>query len=106
MRSPLLMFALAGAGTYLLRVSMVLGGGRLPATDWIERRVTMVVPAVLAALLVSALFVSNGERQVADPVEIGAVAAALFAVSRTGNINAALAVGLPIYWIAALGGLT
>ncbi len=98
-------FALAGTGTYLLRTSMILAPSDLAGSPWLERRIALLSPAVLAAIIASALFVSNQRVSAPNPVEVVAVLAALIAVHRTKNISSALLVGLPIYWIGAIAGL-
>ncbi len=99
-------FALAGLGTYLLRASMILAPSEVASAPWLEQRIGLLSPAVLAAIVASALFVSDQQVSVPNLVEIVAVIAAIAAVHRTKNISAALLVGLPIYWLGALAGLT
>ena len=103
--STLMIFVLGGLGTYALRSLMILGEGRIGGAGWLEANISLVSPAVLAAIVASSLFVAQGAVQLPNLVTVVAVAAAMFAVHRTGNVSAALAVGLPIYWIGAATGL-
>lgn len=101
----LLAMALAGAGTFVLRSSMVLLQERLGSIDWLERRLALVGPAVLGAIVTSWVAVDDGVAIMPNAVEVVAVAAALVAVRRTGKVGLALGVGLPVYWAGALAGL-
>jgi branched-subunit amino acid transport protein len=97
-------FTLAATVTFLLRSTMTLSGTAstsLRVSSWIA----LVSPAVLTAMLASALFVDHGQPArppIADALAIGA---ALLAVRRTGIVAVALAVGLPVYWIANIVGM-
>ena len=100
----LVTMVLAGVGTFLLRISMVLAGRRFSATRWIERRMGLIGPAALAALVASSIFIDAGSRTMPGIVEAAAVGLGFVAVRRTENIGAALVVGLPVYWVGvALG---
>ncbi|MEM9713599.1 MAG: AzlD domain-containing protein [Actinomycetota bacterium] len=103
--SALVVFAVAGIGTYLLRASMVLVGDRLASTAWLEARLALVGPAVLACLVTAGLVVSDGSVRLPGLAEVTAVVAAIVIVRRTGNLGHALFVGLPLYWAAAAIGL-
>lgn len=61
MSSPLAQIALAGAGTYLIRVSMIIALGRVALGPTVQRALQLVAPAVLAALVVQTLLLENGE---------------------------------------------
>lgn len=104
--NTLLIFALAGLGTYLLRVSMIFAPAELLGSGWLQERIGLLSPAVLAAIVASALFVTGGAVVAPNLVEIVAVAAAMAAVIRSGNVSHALLVGLPVYWVGAVLGLT
>lgn len=96
----LLAFTCAGAVTFVLRSAMTwsgFGAGRATAT-WIA----LVTPAVLAAMVASALFLDHGELAKPDPSEVLAVVAAVAVVRHTRNMSTALLVGLPVYWIVGL----
>lgn len=95
----------AAACTYLLRISMVvvLAGRQLPAS--LEHQLRLAGPAVLAAVVASALFVSDGAAQAAPASHLAAVVAAGLVVRRTGRSLHALLVGLPVAALATLLGL-
>jgi len=103
--NPILVFALAGFATYLLRSSLVLAGGAVRSGGWLEQRIIFVGPAVLAALVASSLFVAGGSPTVGHPAEILAVVAGSAIVAKTENVGLALVVGLPVYWVASALGL-
>ncbi|MCB0970340.1 MAG: AzlD domain-containing protein [Acidimicrobiales bacterium] len=92
-------FAAAAIVTFALRASMVVAGDRLLGSDRLATVIALTSPAVLAAMIASALFVHAGEVIVPAPAEVGALAVAVVAVRRTGNVSAALAAGLPAFWI-------
>jgi len=104
--SPLVIFLLGAIATYSLRTVMVLGEGRSSAIDWVHHNVALVSPAVLAAIVASAVFVANGSIVIPNLAILAAVAAGAYGVHRTGNVAMALAAGLPIYWIGTVAGLT
>ncbi|MEM7273335.1 MAG: AzlD domain-containing protein [Actinomycetota bacterium] len=105
MTTVVLTFALAGLLTYFLRVTMVLAGERPGLTDLVSTRATLIPPAVLAAIVAGALLVQAGRPVPPALIELLAVAAAVAAVRRTGNVGAAILVGLPVYWIGVAVGL-
>lgn len=102
----LVVLVLAGVGTYGFRASMVLAGARFGTPKWLEDRLRLVAPAVLAALVAGSLFLDAGRRATPGVAALVAVAAGFVAVRRTGNVAAALAAGLPVYWLATAAGLT
>lgn len=93
-------FAVAGMITYLLRCSMLVFGDRLTSSTIAESAIGLVSPAVLAAIIASALLLEHGEIARPDLAGLLSVAGAVVAVRRTSNVGMALAVGLPIYWVA------
>ncbi len=101
--TAIIAFSLAAVVTFLLRSSMTLTGAASASTSrtsWIA----LVSPAVLTAMLASALFVDHGELVRPHFDELLAIIAALIGVRRTGNVSVALAIGLPVFWLAgALG---
>jgi branched-subunit amino acid transport protein len=98
-------FGIAAAITYLLRSSMTLAGDQLLASPRVEGAIGLVSPAVLSAMVASALLLEGGHLAAPDPVEVAAVACAVVAVRRTGNVSMALAVGLPVCWLGSLVGI-
>ncbi|MGI9624679.1 MAG: AzlD domain-containing protein [Acidimicrobiales bacterium] len=101
-----LAMTLVGVGTYLFRSSMILARDRFGELHWLEQRLTYVGPSVLAAIVAAALFTQDGVRTAPSGPALAAVLAGFLAVRRTGNVGAALAVGLPIYWVGAALGLS
>jgi branched-subunit amino acid transport protein len=93
-------FLAIGAGTYALRASMfvLLGERSLPA--WTETPLALVAPTAIAALVASMLFTHDGRQQLASAPELLAVAGAFVVTRRTGNVLHAIAIGLPVFWIA------
>ena len=89
-----------GAGTYALRASMfvLLGERSLPA--WTDTPLALVAPAAIAALVSSMTFTQDGHAAVASTSELLAIAGAFAITRRTGNVMHAIAVGLPLYWLA------
>ena len=101
-----LAFTLAGLGTCLIRTAPILAGERLLSSSAVERRVGLIAPAVLAAIVCNALLVGPNGAALPSLVEVLAIGGAFAVVRRTGNVGLALAAGLPIYWIGVLAGLT
>ena len=95
----------AAAGTYLLRASLVALPDRHATPAWLSARLPLLGPAILAAIITASLVGTGGAVHRPQPVEVAAVAAGALAVRRTGSVGAALAVGLPIYWVGTALGL-
>lgn len=104
--STIVIFALAAAGTYLLRSLVVFGSAIGAGQSMRGTSIDLVSPAVLGAIVVSALFVDESGPTTADPAALLAVAGAVLAARRTNNAGTALLVGLPLYWVAALVGIS
>lgn len=96
---------IAGLGTFVLRSSMVVLQERGRSLDWLERRLSLVGPAVLGAIVTSWLAVDDGGCVMPNAVEVAAVTVALVTVRRTGKVGLALGAGLPVYWAGAFAGL-
>ena len=103
--TTLIAFALAALVTYLLRCSMTLVGDRMSEAPMVTSAIGLVSPAVLTAIVTSALLVDEGRMAPPGSIEAAAVGCAFIAVRRTGNVSAALAVGLPLYWLGSFAGL-
>lgn len=101
----LLTFAAAAVVTYLLRISMVLLGDRLTANPAATQAIGLLGPAVMAALVAGWLFTHQGRPELPHAGALLAVAAAYLAARRFHNAGIALAVGLPVFWLAGLVGL-
>jgi branched-subunit amino acid transport protein len=96
--------ALAGAGSYLLRISMlvVAAHGRIPAV--LERAAAFAVPVAFAGLAAGALATQIAAAGTGAVPALAAVAVGIAAVRRTGSARAAIIVGMPTMW--ALSALT
>lgn len=98
--SAWLVILAVGAGSYLLRVSMiVLVGGRGSSARF-ERASAFAAPSAFAALAaggVTAACAGAGAPGAVAP--LAAVAAAVVAVRRTGSPHVAIAVGMPTLWV-------
>ena len=95
-------FAVAGMITYLLRSSMVVFGDRLISSTIADSAIALVSPAVLTAIIASAVLLEHGELAPPDIAGVLSVTSAVIAVRRTSNVSMALAVGLPIYWVVTI----
>jgi branched-subunit amino acid transport protein len=89
----------AGLGTYLLRVSMVVAHESVGTPKWLERRLHRVGRSMLAAVLISSVFLAAGRRTTPDVGEIVSGGCAFAVVRRTRNVGWALVVGFPVYWV-------
>lgn len=95
----LLLFTVAGLGTYLLRASLVVLLGRVTVNPRLERSFRYIAPAVLAAIVAPALLLDDGGRLVlVDPRVLAGLAAGL-AAWRWRTIPATLVAGLAVYWV-------
>lgn len=87
---------LAGAGTYLLRVSFLAFADRLVDLPvLVERILRQIPPAVLAALVVPQLLRPEGTLDFWQPELLAGMIAALVSW-RTRNIAATLVVGMAV----------
>lgn len=102
--SPLAQILLAGAGTYLFRVSAIALAGEteeIPAR--VQTMLSMIPPAVLAAIAAQSLLFDDDGVRGFDEWHIAIVIAGLVAF-RTKSAALCLAVGMPLVWgLAALG---
>jgi branched-subunit amino acid transport protein len=96
--STFLVVCAAGLGTYLLRASLVALPDSSAPPAWLTERLGLIGPAVMAAIVASALTGSGGGVPI--PVEVLAVAVAFVTVRKLGNPGWALVAGLPAYWLA------
>ena len=90
--------ALAGAGSYLFRISMLVlaATARVPAV--LERAAAFAVPVAFAGLAAGALSAYSVEVGRGAVPALAGVAAGLVAVRRTGASYAAILVGMPTMW--------
>ena len=90
-------FTLAAVATYFLRSSMILLSGSANSPR-LTKAIRFVAPAVLAAIIASAVFLDRGALRQPALAELVALVVGLVAVRRTGNVGMALFVGLPVFW--------
>lgn len=105
--SPLAQILLAGAGTYLFRISFIAFADRFQTVPpRIETMLTMIPPAVLAAIAAESLLFGGDDGDTLrglDEWHLTIVIAGLVAW-RTKSVAWCLAVGMPVLWgLAALG---
>jgi branched-subunit amino acid transport protein len=99
--SNLAIVLVIGAGSYLMRLSFIglLGTRAMPA--WAERPLKYVAPAVLAALVLPAVLLVEGQADVSpagNPRFLAALAAGLVAW-RLRNVAGVIVVGMSLLWI-------
>jgi branched-subunit amino acid transport protein len=88
----------AAAGTYALRVSMLVLVARRALPEIVERATRCGIPPIFAALAAASL----ARHAALDPsaaAPFAAVAAGAAAVRRTGSPTAALLAGMPTLWL-------
>lgn len=98
----LMLFVVAGVGTYLLRASLVVLLGRVTVPAALERSFRYIAPAVLAAIVAPALLLDGEGRLDVLDVRVAAGIAAGLAAWRWRTIPATLAAGLGVYWLITL----
>jgi branched-subunit amino acid transport protein len=100
----MLQILLAGIGTYGLRVGAIaLAGGRASIPPRVETALSMIPPAVLAAITAESLLYDGDSLRGLDEWHMTIVVAALVAW-RTRSVALCLAVGMGLLWgLAALG---
>ena len=90
---------LVGVGTYLIRLSGLLlldrFGGLSPA---VERRLKLVVPAVLSALIFDQLFVSDGAIAFRWQWLVGALVAGIVGW-KLRRVGTTMAISLIVVWL-------
>ncbi len=91
---------LAGMGSYVFRVSMLVLAERARLPEPLERASGFVAPAAFAALAATGVAAASLGADVATAVPpLGAVAAAVAAVRLTRRSYAAPLVGMPVLWL-------
>lgn len=90
-----------GLGTYVLRASMFVLGANRPLPARFQAPLAFVGPAAVAALVAGLAFTSAGRVAPRDLPELVAITAGFLVVRRTGNVIHAIAVGMPVVWLAA-----
>ena len=103
--SAWMVVALAGAGTYLLRISMLVASARGGVPTVIERAARFAVPIAFGALAATSLTGLVADTGAAALPPLLAVASGVVVAHRTGSSRAAIFVGMPTLWLlTALGG--
>ncbi|MDH4171520.1 MAG: AzlD domain-containing protein [Acidimicrobiia bacterium] len=97
--TPWLVIVAVALGTYAIRASMFVLVGVRPLPRRLEAMLGLVAPAAVAALVSSIVLIRAGSVEPAPIPELAAIAAGLVAVRRTGNVLAAFAVGMPLFWL-------
>jgi branched-subunit amino acid transport protein len=101
-----LVVLLAGLGSYLFRISMVMLADRVTMPEKVEQASAFVAPAAFAALAATGITASALGADIAGALPpLAAVAVAIIAVHRTGRPYMAVLAGMPALWIvtAAVG---
>ena len=103
--SAWLVVALAGAGTYLLRISMLVVAARSGVPPVIERAARFAVPVAFAALAATSVAGLVAETPSAALAPVLAVTTGVVIARRTGSSRAAIFAGMPTLWVlTAVGG--
>ncbi len=87
-----------GLGSFAFRISMLVLAARAGLPPIVERAARHAVPVSFAALAATAM---AGYVETADAAvpPLAAVAVAVLAVRRSGSPHAAIAVGMPTFWL-------
>jgi branched-subunit amino acid transport protein len=90
----------AGAGSYLLRLSMIMAADRVRLPTRLDQVSALVAPAAFAALAATGVAEATRAAGVGlAPAPLIATAVAVLAVARTGSPRAALLAGMPTLWL-------
>ena len=95
--TALLVVLVAGAGSYVFRVSMLVLAAHHELPPLFARAARFAVPTAFATLAVGALVTQVGTGPALPPV--AAVAVAVVAVRITGSAPAAILTGMPTLWV-------
>jgi branched-subunit amino acid transport protein len=94
----------ASAGSYLLRISMLVLAARAGVPAVVERAAAFAVPVAFAGLAAGALATHTAHAGTGAVPALAGVAVGIAAVRRTGASQAAILTGMPTMW--ALSALT
>ncbi|HYJ68129.1 MAG TPA: AzlD domain-containing protein [Nocardioidaceae bacterium] len=95
-----IVISLAGLGSYLFRISMVLLAERITLPDKVERASAFMAPAAFAALAATGIAASTAGSDITQAVPLlAAVAVAVIAVRHTGRPYLAVVAGMPTLWL-------
>jgi len=102
--NPTTQIIIAGVGTYLIRISFIGLAGRLgEIPPRINTMLSMIPPAVLAAITANSLFYDGDDLRGFDEWHIAIVVVG-FVSWKTKNVALCLFIGMPVLWgLAALG---
>ena len=93
--------ALAGAGSFRLRLSMLVLAARARVPAVVERAATFAVPVAFAGLAAGALATHTADAGTGALPALAGVALGLAAVRRTGSAHAAILAGMPTMWVVS-----
>lgn len=99
--SNLAIVLVIGVGSYLLRLSFIGVLGTRPMPMWAQRPLKFVAPAVLAALVLPAVLLVDGQADISpagNPRFLAALVAGLVAW-RLKNVAGVIIVGMGLLWI-------
>ena len=88
-------------GTYLIRASMILALGRITLSPRVERALSLIGPAVLAALVAQLLVLDGQDIRSFDQWHLAAAAAGMVAFW-TKSIGWTLGAGMASLWLLLL----
>lgn len=91
---------LAGLGSYLFRISMILLVDQFGVPEILRRASGFVAPAAFAALAASGIAARAAGADLTGMLPVlAAVTAAVVVVHRTGRPYLAIAAGMPTLWV-------
>jgi branched-subunit amino acid transport protein len=90
---------LAAAGSYLLRISMLVLAARAGVPAVVERAASLAVPVAFAGLAAGALATYTAKAGTGAVPALAGVAVGIAAVRRTGASQAAILAGMPTMWL-------
>lgn len=97
-----LVVLLAGAGSLLLRLSMIVAADRFRLPAQLDQASALVAPAAFAALAATSIAGAALDAVGAEAVApLAAVGVAVLVVARTGSRHAAVLVGMPTLWLTS-----
>ena len=95
-----LVILVAGIGSYLFRISMIVLAERVELPERLERASAFVAPAAFAALAATGVLTATAGADLSAAVApLAAVVAAVVAVWLTRRPYAAPLVGMPVLWL-------
>ena len=94
-----IVIALAGAGSFLLRISMLALAARAGVPAVIERAAGFAVPVAFAGLAAGALATHAMRAGTGALPALAGVAVGIAATRRTGSARSAILVGMPTIWV-------